>query len=60
MEYLQYIIGVLAVVFLCIGWLGVQFLAQKMKTKNHFDHLSGDSCGSCTCGGTEECKNNVS
>ena len=51
MEYLEYIFGVLAVVALCVGWLGVQFLAKKMNTKNHFDDLSSSTCGSCTCGG---------
>jgi hypothetical protein len=51
MEYLQYIIGILSVVGLCVGWLGVQYLARNMKTKNHFDDLDSSSCGSCNCGG---------
>ncbi len=51
MEYLQYIIGILSVVGLSVGWLGVQYLARKMKTKNHFDDLDASTCGSCNCGG---------
>ncbi len=38
---------------LSAGWIGVQFLARKMKTKNHFDDLNGPGCSSCTCGGEE-------
>ncbi len=53
MEYLQYIIGILALMGLCMGWIGVQFLARKMKTKNHFDDLNSETCGSCICGGLE-------
>ena len=52
---MKYIIPILAVAALCAGWVVVQLLAKKMKTKNHFDNLSGEgSCMNCTCGGVEE------
>ena len=35
---------------LCAGWVLVQLLAKKMKTKNHFDLLNS-ACGACSCGG---------
>ncbi len=60
MEYLPYIIGVFALAALCAGWVAVQFLAQRMKTKNHFDDLGSDTCGSCTCGGIGECEDDES
>jgi hypothetical protein len=44
-----HIIAVLSAAFLCGGWVAVQVLARRMKTKNHFDDL--DSCGACSCGG---------
>ena len=47
---MQYIIPILFMSALCAGWVLVQLLAKKMKTKNHFDHLNS-SCGSCNCGG---------
>jgi len=50
----KYIIPILFVSLLCAGWVVVQLLAKKMKTKNHFDNLGGEgSCMSCTCGGVE-------
>ena len=48
----QYIIPVISLAALCGGWVAVQLLARRMKTKNHFDHLNS-SCGHCTCGGVE-------
>lgn len=48
---LQYIIAILSLSLLAAGWVGVQILARKMKTKNHFDNLN--SCGHCSCGGAE-------
>jgi hypothetical protein len=50
---LQYIIPILLVSFLSAGWVVVQLIARKMKTKNHFDNLDSSSCGQCTCGGAE-------
>jgi hypothetical protein len=49
---LQYIIPILFVTFLTAGWVGVQLLARKMKTKNHFDDLDSSTCGQCTCNGS--------
>ena len=49
----QYIISVLFLAVLCGGWVAVQVLAKKMKTKNHFDHLNS-ACGHCTCGGVDQ------
>jgi len=59
MEYLPYIIGIFILVALCSGWVAVQFLARRMKTKNHFDDLDSSTCGSCTCGGIGECEDVV-
>ncbi len=47
---MKYLIIILAVGVLCAGWVLVQILAKKLKTKNHFEHLNS-SCGGCTCGG---------
>lgn len=49
---MTYIISILTLCALCAGWVLVQMLAKKMKTKNHFDHLNS-ACGHCTCGGVE-------
>jgi len=49
---IQYIVPILLIGFLCAGWVVVQIIAKKMKTKNHFDHLNSD-CGHCTCGGVD-------
>ncbi|MBD80982.1 MAG: hypothetical protein CL840_18840 [Crocinitomicaceae bacterium] len=57
MDYIQYIIPVLALSALCAGWVVVQMIARKMKTKNHFDHLGTGGCTNCTCGGVEVCEN---
>ncbi|MCH8233940.1 MAG: hypothetical protein IIB82_15035 [Bacteroidetes bacterium] len=52
MEYISYIIPVLAVAVLSAGWAGVQLLARHLGTKNHIDH--GGACGNgCTCMGIE-------
>ena len=45
-EIIQYLIPVFAMAFLTAGWMGVQLLAKKMKTKNHIDH--GGCCGACS------------
>ena len=50
---LRYIIIILLLGALCAGWVVVQIMAKKMKTKNHFDHLNS-ACGQCTCGGIED------
>ncbi len=49
---IKYIIIILFLAVLCAGWVVVQIIAKKMKTKNHFDHLNS-ACGHCTCGGVE-------
>jgi hypothetical protein len=49
---INYLIPILSLAALCAGWVLVQLLAKKMKTKNHFDHLNS-ACGHCTCGGVE-------
>lgn len=49
---MQYIIPILFLTVLCAGWVVVQIIAKKMKTKNHFDNLT--SCGHCNCGGNED------
>ena len=58
MEYLQYIIPVFVLAAMCAGWVIVQLVARKMKTKNHFDDLhAGDgTCINCNCGGIERCE----
>jgi len=52
---LEYLIPILFVSLISAGWVVVQLIARKMKTKNHFDHLDSSSCGHCTCGGVEGC-----
>ena len=59
MELMEIIIPVLFVAVLCAGWVVVQLIAKKMKTKNHFDDLGKDGCMSCTCGANgnkDECE----
>ncbi len=53
MEYINYIIPVLVLSVLCAGWVVVQIIARKMKTKNHFDDLGKGGCANCTCGGLD-------
>ncbi len=54
---MQYILPILFITVLCAGWVVVQIIAKKMKTKNHFDNLNS-SCGHCNCGGVEDnCSN---
>ena len=50
---IDYLIPIVSLAALCAGWVIVQVIAKKMKTKNHFDHLNS-ACGHCTCGGVEE------
>ena len=47
---INHLLAIIGLGALCAGWIAVQFLARKMRTKNHFDDLNG-SCGRCTCGG---------
>ena len=47
-----YLISIFVLAILSGGWVAVQLLARKMRTKNHIEH--GGSCGNgCTCMGTE-------
>jgi len=57
----KYILPILLLSALCAGWVLVQVLARKMKTKNHFDDLNSGACTNCTCGGIqcEEEQNNT-
>lgn len=59
-NYWQYIIPILCVAGLCAGWVVVQIIARKLKTKNHIDHLGQGDCINCTCGGVDECENEAS
>lgn len=52
-EFITYLLPILALTVLAAGWMGVQLLAQKMKTKNHIDNTSG-CCGACE--GKSECR----
>jgi len=56
MELFDYIIPIIAVGALCAGWVVVQLLARRLKTKNHITTLA-DNCTTCTCGGDGECDN---
>jgi hypothetical protein len=49
---MKYLLIILGLGLLSAGWVAVQFLARRMKTKNHFDHLNS-ACGHCTCGGLD-------
>jgi hypothetical protein len=51
---IKYIIPILFVAALSAGWVVVQLIAKKMKTKNHFDDLGKGECMTCTCGGNED------
>jgi hypothetical protein len=42
-EFISYLMPILALTGLTAGWMGVQILAKRMKTKNHIDH--GGCCG---------------
>jgi len=55
MEIMDYILPILGLAAICAGWVIVQLLARKLKTKNHFDDLNS-SCGGCTCDGTDSCE----
>ena len=54
-EVYQYIIPILVLTMLAMGWMGVQLLAKRMQTKNHIDQTSG-CCGACE--GKEVCRKN--
>lgn len=56
-ELAAYIIPILALALLSGGWVAVQLLARKMRTKNHIEHAG--SCGNqCTCMGIDDtCEN---
>ena len=49
---IEYILPILALTVLAAGWMGVQILAKRMKTKNHIDDAS--CCGACQ--GKSECR----
>ena len=51
MEYLPYLISILAIAGGCAGWVGVQLLARHLGTKNHFENAK-TCCGLCEA---EEC-----
>ena len=51
-EVFQYIIPVLILTLVAMGWMGVQLLAKRMQTKNHIDQTS--CCGACE--GKETCR----
>ncbi len=51
---MKYIIPILFVAALSAGWVVVQLIAKKMKTKNHMDDLGKGECMTCTCGGTDD------
>ncbi len=53
-EVYQYIIPILVLTMLAMGWMGVQLLAKRMQTKNHIDQTS--CCGACE--GKEVCRKN--
>jgi len=61
LQYMKYIIPILFVAALCAGWVIVQLLAKKMKTKNHMDNLGKGGCMTCTCGASEGdvCENDI-
>lgn len=45
-EFTMYLIPITALAVLCAGWIGVQLLAHRLKTKNHIDN-GGGCCGAC-------------
>ena len=55
---IKYLLIITFTAALCGGWIAVQVLARRMKTKNHFDHLNS-ACGHCTCGGVENACTNM-
>lgn len=46
-EFWTYFIPVIAFTVLTGGWMAVQILAKRMKTKNHIDNANG-CCGACS------------
>jgi len=50
---MKYLIPILFVAALSAGWVVVQLIAKKMKTKNHMDNLGKGGCMTCTCGAAE-------
>lgn len=54
MNWLNYMLPIMALSGLCAGWVVVQMLAKRMGTKNHFDRPPG--CGGCNCSG--QCERN--
>ncbi len=46
-----HLLAIAALTVLCAGWVGVQFLARRAGTKNHFEDLGHGGCSGCTCGG---------
>ncbi len=45
MEIRHAVFAIIGSTLLCIGWLVVQMIARRMKTKNLFDNMP--SCGHC-------------
>ena len=56
---MKYIIAICLITFLTAGWVAVQLLARKFKTKNHIDNLKsgGCNCGKGACDNDQECEN---
>jgi len=45
-EIIKTITPIFVLALVAAGWMGVQLLAKKMKTKNHIDN--GGCCGACS------------
>ena len=56
-EYLTFFFAIIGLTLISAGWVAIQYLARKMKSKNHFDDLNDSSCTGCMCGGSGECTN---
>ncbi len=46
-EIIKTITPIFVLALVAAGWMGVQLLAKKMKTKNHIDN-GGGCCGACS------------
>jgi hypothetical protein len=55
METIDHIIAILVLTALCGGFVLVQLLAQKMRTKNHIDKIT-NCCGDCPTEKMERCQ----
>jgi len=54
-DFITFSIAILGLSLLSAGWVALQYLARKMKTKNHFDDLNSSCGGGCNCGGGGSC-----